>query len=167
MKRSKKTYIVTVLLGLSLLGLGAFSGTALTQESSDVPACGQPSAESVPCIVSAHRDAEVPLKEGVNRLGALTVRPGDWFFIAKVVLTTTGGPFSPECTLTAGDSRDVAKVVLPPNQSNTATMTLVHSFGSRGKAVVTCDTPSGTAQTASWLRITAIRAGTLFDSQIS
>jgi hypothetical protein len=163
--RSRKRWIVVALtMGLLLTSLGAFSALALTRSPKAVADCGTPAVGTIPCVVSGHHDAVVQLS-GQTRIAGLRVRAGNWFFIAKVVVASTlGGPDTVACTLSAETSVDTSKVVLPPGQSNTASMTLVHTFAARGDAFVSCDGVAG--ESANSLRITAIRAGTLFDQGI-
>jgi hypothetical protein len=165
MKSRKRWIVVALTVGVVLTSGGAFSALALTRSPEAVADCGTPSVDTIPCIVSGHHDGVVQLS-GQTRIAGLRVRAGSWFVIAKVVVASTlGGPDTVACSLAAGTSLDSAEVVLPPGQSNTATMTLVHTFASRGDATVSCDGIAG--ESASSLRITAIRAGTLFDQGIA
>ena len=164
--RSTKRWIVIGLtLGFLSVSMGAFSAWALTRSPKAVPDCGSPTVDTIPCVQSGHHDGAIALN-GQTRIGALKVRPGNWFFIAKVnIASSLSSPHSVPCTLTAGTGTDVGEAVIPPDQTSTATMTVVQSFASSGIALVTCDGITG--ETASMLKITGIRAGTLFDQMIS
>jgi hypothetical protein len=165
MKSWKTSILVALTVTTLTFSLGVLSALALTRGPKVAPDCGTPSVDTIPCITSGHHDATVQLN-GPTRIGGLKVRPGNWFFIAKAILKSTlSSPHSIPCTLTAGPGVDAAASVLPPNQSNTATMTLVQTFASAGIAIVSCDGTTG--ETVSSLRITAIRAGLLFDQPIS
>jgi hypothetical protein len=167
MRSWKTAVVVGTTIGTLTFGAGAFSALALAlaRSPSGAPDCGTPTVDSIPCIESGHRDDAVQLS-GATRIGGLKVRAGNWFFVAKVVLTSTiSSPHSIPCTLTAGDNVDSSEAVLPPDQSNTATMTVVETFASPAYAIVKCTGISG--ESASSLKITAIRAGTLFDQPIS
>jgi hypothetical protein len=164
MKSRKTPIVVALTLGMLVFGLGAFSALAITRSPAAPPDCGTPTVDSIPCIESGHHDGVVQLS-GQTRVGLLKFRAGSWFFIAKVVVTSTlGSPHTVACTLTAGSNLDTAEVVLPPSQSNTATMTVVQTFASSSPVVVSCDGING--ESASLLKITGIRAGTLFDQEI-
>jgi hypothetical protein len=155
---------IALTLGILLFGLGALSAGALARHPDAAPDCGTPSVDTIPCIESGHHDGVVPL-DGETKIGVLRVRAGHWFLIAKVVVTSAlSSPRTAPCTLTAEDSVDVSDAVLPPHQGTTATMTVVHTFAASGPAVVTCNGAIGVS--ASSLKITAIRAGTLFDQGI-
>jgi hypothetical protein len=164
--RSWKTSIMLgAAIAMLAFGLGTFSALAFARSPDAAPDCGTPMVDTIPCIESGHHDGVVQLN-GKTRIGGLKVRAGNWFFVAKVVLTSSSGsPHTIPCTLTAGSNVDSAEAVLPPEQANTATMTVVQSFTSTSAVIVACTGTSG--ESASELRITGIRAGTLFDQEIS
>jgi hypothetical protein len=162
--KSRRTWIVVALaLGMLVFSLGALSALAVTH-SRAAPNCGTPTVDTIPCIESGYHDGVVPLN-GQTMIGGLRFRPGNWYFIAKVVVASAiGTPHTVTCTLTAGSNIDTSKAVLPPNQGNTATMTVVQSFATTAPVTVSCDGVTGTS--ASLLKITGIRAGTLFNQVI-
>jgi hypothetical protein len=164
MKTRKTTIAVAVALGMLVFSLGAVSALALNRSPAPAPNCGTRTVDSIPCIESGAHDGVVQLN-GPTTIGSLKFRAGSWFFIAKVVLaSSTSTPRTVTCTLTAGQNTDTSSAVLPPTQANTATMTLVQTFTVASRVTVSCD---GVANlSASLLKITGIRAGTLFNQTI-
>jgi hypothetical protein len=153
-------------LGLVLAGMGAMAAFGVANRPAAPPDCGAPSVDTIPCIDVVSKDASVPLN-GDTVIGATTVRAGRWLFIARVdVSSSTGSPHTVTCTLTAGDGTDTGYAVLPPGQKSSTTMMLGQTIiGKKGTVTVSCNGVS--PLTASNLKITAIRAGTLFVHSIS
>jgi hypothetical protein len=165
-RRRTRTLAIAVSAGVLLTSLGAFSAMALARTiRSAAPDCGAPAVDTIPCVESGYRDDVVQLS-GNTRIGGLKFRAGDWFFVAKVVLeSTNGSPDTVTCTLRAGTGVDASDAVLPPDQGNTATMEVAVSLASASSAVVRCDGRSG--ESAASLKITGVRAGTLFVQPIT
>lgn len=161
--QSKRTLFITVAASalVAAAASGAYAGTA-------APARSGPAG---PAVYSGFHDAPITLPSTLKTIATLRVPAGNYAITAKV--TVWNGQNIDDtltCKLVAGGDFDTSITVLTGNTvpyANYATMPLnvVHHFAGRGKIHLQCT--GGTVNTtASWIKITAIRAGSLSNKGI-
>jgi len=155
--QSKRTLFITLAAGALVAGAasGAYAGTA-------APA----STPAGPAVYSAFHDAPITLPPRLHTIAPLRVPAGNYAVFTK--LTLWNGQNIDDtltCKLVAGGDFDQTYTVLTGNTvpyANYATTSLnvVHRFTRRGKIQLQC-TGGNVDTTASWIKITAIKAGSL------
>lgn len=162
--QSKRTLFITLAASALVAGAasGAYAGTA-------APALSGPAG---PAVYSGFHDAPITLPSSLRTIATLRVPAGNYSVFAK--LTVWNGQNIDDtltCKLVAGADFDTSITVLTGNSvpfANYAAMALnvVHHFSGRGKIHLQC-TGGSVNTTASWIKITAIKAGPLSNRPIS
>jgi hypothetical protein len=156
--QSKRTLFVALAASALVAGAasGAYAGTA-------APAGSSPAG---PAAYSGYHDAPISLPSKLGTIEKMRIPAGNYVIFAK--LTVWNGQNIDDlltCVLVAGADFDRSDTVLTGNTvpyANYAAMELnvVHHFARPGKVVLEC-TGYGVTTSASWIKITAIRVGTL------
>jgi len=120
-----------------------------------------------PSVFSGHKNGPIALPPGFGTVGSLSLPAGSYFIIAKAwgrPVAGNSGSWQIQCNLKAGADFD-SQSSLGDHQLDRATiaLTVVHTFGSPGSAVVECADVAGTFGDSELfsLKITAISAGTV------
>jgi hypothetical protein len=160
--QSKRTLFITLAASALVAGAasGAYAGTA-------APA----SSPAGPAAYSSYHDAPVSLPSALGKIESMRVPAGNYVVFAK--LTVWNGENIDDtltCELVAGADFDRSDTVLTGNSvpyANYAAMALnvVHHFSRPGRVQLRC-TGNGVTTTASWIKITAIRVGSLSNTPL-
>jgi hypothetical protein len=161
--QSKRTLFITLAASalVAAAASGAYAGTA-------APAASGPAG---PTVYSGYHDAPITLPSSLAAIATLRVPAGNYAVFAK--LTVWNGENIDDtltCKLVAGADFDTSLTVLTGNSvpyADYAAMALnvVHHFARRGKIQLQCTGGSVDTQ-ASWIKITAIKAGSLSNTAI-
>ncbi len=160
--QSKRTLFIA--LSASALVAAAASGAYAGTRPASSPAG--------PSVYSGYHDGGITLPSTLKTIATLRVPAGNYAIVAKV--TVWNGENVDDtlyCKLVAGADFDLATTVLTGNSSPyadyaTVPLNVVHHFASRGKINLQCTGESVDTQ-ASWIKITAIKAGSLSNRAIS
>jgi hypothetical protein len=161
--QSKRTLFITLAASalVAAAASGAYAGTA-------APGASRPAG---PAVYSGFHDAPITLPSTLSTIATLRVPAGSYAVFAK--LTVWNGQNIDDlltCKLVAGSDFDTSYTVLTGNTvpfANYAAMELnvVHHFGGRGKIHLQC-TGGSVDTTASWIKITAVKAGSISNTAI-
>ena len=87
---------------------------------------------------------------------SLDVPAGSYLFIAKAVLAKESAVTLISCTTTAGNDTDTSSAHIGAAANNTLVNTVVHTFGTAGTAVFSCNNPAGSPLFVTDAKLTAI-----------
>jgi hypothetical protein len=148
--------------------------------------------QTTPCVKSGSKTGPVHFGSSLTQIAALPLQPGKWSVAATFYVQEqdgAGGNFAVYCRLDAGTDRSQSISTLPavggsgyyfppdvvpsagqePEVGQSVALNVVHDFGSTsGSAALSCSAGNDPAMTgrevsAAFIRITAVRAGTLID----
>lgn len=130
--------------------------------------------DGIPEIVFASRDEPVPVRAGeFGRVAGIDLPHGSWVVFAKLDVARTSGTASElTCRLSAGADVDQIELGIgrfpPPPDRPIAMLNVAHTFESaNGGTVALRCRRSGAPVEASFVRLTAIRAGHLTEVPVS
>ena len=102
-------------------------------------------------------------------VGTISIRPGNWFLVAKATLWNEGGATVVHCRLRAGAESDIAgepiESSLAADYGETTALTLVYAASAREDVTMTCNPHGGTVHVYD-VRMTAIQLGDLSNDPI-
>jgi hypothetical protein len=122
---------------------------------------------------AGYRDGPVSLNGATGTsvgLGTLALGPGNYVIAAKLTVENTSVSAVPvSCQLLAVDDSfsdfDYGYAVLAPATGATLSMNVVHTFVVSGQAQVSCVAAPGV--TAHWVKVSAIKVGSLSNAPLS
>ena len=137
--------------------------------SLNAPAAGGPAGQAV---YSGFHDAPISLPSSLGTIASLRI-PADGNYAIFAKLTVWNGENVDDtltCQLVAGADVDRSDTVLTGNSEPYAdyaamSLNVVHHFSRPGKVQLQC-TGYGVTTTASWIKITAVRAGSLTNTAL-
>ena len=147
-----------VALVVALLVVLAGTAYASTGEDpgSDVTVTG------TPVVKSGFMDGPVNIPNTLAKVAKLPLGPGKWAIVAKAFAGESGvsqGLY--ECRLVAGADFDYVMDSVEQGRVSMFTLTVVHTFGAPGAAILKCDDFSANDISLNFIKITAWKAGTL------
>jgi hypothetical protein len=162
--QSKRTLFITLAASalVAAAASGAYAGTA-------APAKSSPAG---PAVYFGYHAAPITLPSTLRTIATLRVPAGNYIVFAKLsVWDGVNEADTLTCKLVAGKDFDTSVTVLTGNTAgyvNYAAMALnvVHHFSARGKINLQC-TGGSIDTSANWIKISAIKAGSLSDTAIS
>jgi hypothetical protein len=118
---------------------------------------------ATPVIISGFKN--LATISGSATVATLPIPAGRWAIFAKAdVSTQGGGPVELHCVLKAGTTADHTDPELESGGTSAfnenIALNMAHTFTGAGSAALSCDS-SGVAVDVTWIKITAIKAGTL------
>ena len=161
--QSKRTLFITLAASalVAAAASGAYAGTA-------APAASGPAG---PAVYSGFHNAPINLPSSLRTIATLRVPAGSYDVFANLTVwdgVNEGDNVS--CELVAGTDSDMSNTVLTGNSAGYVSyaalaLNVVHHFASRGKINLKC-TGYGLYTQASWIKITAMKAGSLSSTAI-
>jgi hypothetical protein len=130
-----------------------------------------PAATAIPVIKSGFKDGPVSINTGVNRVtvASMSLGRGSWAIFAKAYLQGGSAAVLMNCQLIAGGDFDITRPELEAGGtsafSQSIALSVVHKFTSTGSVRFRCAT-FGVPVTVNFIKITAIKAGTLTNAQL-
>jgi hypothetical protein len=152
--------------------------------------------QTTPCVKSGSKAGPVSFGSSLTQIGNLSLQPGKWSITSTLYAQEqdgAGGNFAVYCRLDAGGDRSQSISTLPfvggsgyyfppdvvpsagqePEVGQSIALNVVHDFGSTsGSAVLSCSAGNdpnitGREISAAFIRITALRVGTLVNVPLS
>jgi hypothetical protein len=134
---------------------------ALAQSPAHRPA---QAAAAVPVIKTGWKNGPVAVGTSATTVASMPLAQGSWAIFAKAWLHGGSNPSLVTCNLTAGADYDNATTALETGASSAyaepIALNVGHKFASAGSVTLACTNSSGTVS-ANYIKITAVKAGTL------
>ena len=129
------------------------------------PAHGAAQAAATPIIKTGFKNGPVTVTGStLKTVASMSLGAGNWAIFAKAFLHGGAAPSVVTCQLTAGADFDPADAALETGPSTafeqTIALNVAHKFATAGSVTLACKSP-GTTVSVNFIKITAIKAGTL------
>ncbi len=129
------------------------------------PAHGAARAAATPIIKSGFKNGPVTVTGSTFKaVATMPLGAGGWAIFAKAFLHGGANPSVVTCQLTAGPDFDPTDAALETGPASafeqTIALNVVHKFATAGGVKLACKSP-GTTVSVNFIKITAIKAGTL------
>lgn len=129
------------------------------------PAHGAARAAAIPIIKSGFKNGPVTVTGStLKTVASMSLGAGGWAIFAKAFLHGGASPSVVTCQLTAGADFDPTDAALETGPGTafeqTIALNVTHKFATAGKVTLACKSP-GTTVSVNFIKITAIKAGTL------
>ena len=125
-------------------------------------------ATGTPVVKSGFMDGPVNIPNTLAKVAKLPLGAGKWAIVAKAFAGESGvsqGLY--ECNLVAGGDFDHVLDSVEQGRVSDFTLTVVHTFGAPGAAILKCDDFSANNISLNFIKITAWKAGTLTNVPLS
>jgi hypothetical protein len=179
-------------IGIALLTRTPIANAVVTT----CPTGSSVTLQTTPCVKSGSKAGPVSFGSSLTQIGSLALQPGKWSITSTLYAQEqdgAGGNFAVYCRLDAGGDRSQSISTLPfvgsagyyfppdvvpgagqePEVGHSIALSVVHDFGSTsGSAVLSCSAGNdpnitGREISAAFIRITALRVGTLVNVPLS
>ena len=168
-----RTHMSGAAAGAAHKSVGNLSAIGTRRSGSIRRRTGVSSATQAKPVVIAGYDngpVTVPQGSGLQTLTQMNLPAGNWAIFGKAWIVNTSSSYvQPECELFSSPAFDLDNPTLEPNGFNTAAtlaLNIVVTLTAPGMVAFECNPMGVSGLQVNWIKITAIEAGTLTDTNL-